>query len=233
MAERIKEKEYFKIYQRVFDSYTLNSLAQLVRSGIFASIDYPISTGKEADVYRATTRDGGYVALKIYRIETTYFKNMWGYIAGDRRFLRVKRDKRSVVSTWCQKEYRNLLDAMAAGVRVPKPIKAFKNILVMEFIGHGGVAAPLLKDIKPENPQYIVDKLAEYVSLLYKKAELAHGDVSEFNVMVLDNEPVLIDIGQGVKKDHPIFRELVQRDVESVGRIAKKLGVPFKGVSLD
>lgn len=231
--ERVKEKEYFKIYQRVFDTYTLNNLAQLIRKGMFRSVDFPIATGKEADVYRGTTAEGGHVALKIYRIETTYFRNMWGYIAGDRRFQRVKRDRRSITNTWCQKEYRNLMDAVAAGVRVPKPIKAFRNVLVMEFIGTEGMAAPLLKYVKPENPENMVSKLAEYVSLLYKKAGLVHGDLSEFNVMVLDGEPVLIDIGQGVKKDHPLFNELVKRDLENLGRIAKKLGVPFKGVSLD
>jgi RIO kinase 1 len=220
-----KEAERFKIQEGVFDEYTMKTLIKLSTKGYFHVLDYPISTGKEADVYRATKRSGKHVAIKIYRIETTKFRSMWPYLHGDPRFSRIGRSRRAIITAWCQKEYRNLLDAGKAGVNVPKPHKFMNNVLILDFIGEGGIAASLLKDVKPKDPEKLIRTLQEYIKKLWQKGGIVHSDLSEFNIMLLNEKPVLIDIGQAVSKRHPRAHDFLKRDIHNLARYAKKYGV--------
>ncbi|KAL5197468.1 hypothetical protein ABZP36_000980 [Zizania latifolia] len=70
------------------------------------------------------------------------------YVQGDYRFRHgyCKHNPRKMVKTWAEKEMRNLLRVGAAGIRCPKPLLLRLHVLVMEFIGNGGWAAPRLKD---------------------------------------------------------------------------------------
>lgn len=226
--KRVKDREFFKIYQRVFDTHTLRLLAQTAGRGFFKTLDHPISTGKEADVFRATCSDGSFRAVKIYRIETSNFKRMSYYVEADPRF-RVKHSRRALVETWCQKEFRNLRDSQAAGLRVPTPFKVSKNILLLEFIGEEGVPSPLLKDVRLSagDVQKAVDDIAAFIKHLWKKAEIVHGDLSEFNIMVQDERLVVFDMAQAVSTKSPIARELLERDLNNLQRFAEKRGAHF------
>jgi RIO kinase 1 len=222
-----KGRDQFKVYAGVFDNRTLKTLTSLASKKFFNTLDGPVSTGKEADVFKATTHSGEHRALKIYRIETSSFRNMEKYINGDPRFERYKHTKRGVVNVWCQKEFHNLTSAYSAGVRVPKPYKAMENVLVMDFIGKNGVAAPLLKDVGAKDWESVIKEISHFIKLLYKKAHIVHADISEFNVMMLNNKPVLIDIGQAVSVKHPRAQEFLRRDLRNVETLAKKHGVKF------
>ena len=232
LERKRKENESVKIYQGVFDDYTLKTLTILASKNLFVSIDYPIATGKEADVYRLTTREKTYLAAKIYRTETSNFRVMERYLAGDPRFnfrkvSKTRRGVDSIISLWCKKEFRNLRDSHDVGVAVPYPVKNLNNVLLMEFIGKDGVPAPLLKNVRIKKPEELIKKLAHYVELMWKKARIVHGDISEYNIMVLDEKPVLIDIGQAVSVEHPIALELLERDLKIVGKIAEDYNVNF------
>ncbi len=199
----------------------------------FTVLDFPISTGKEADVYKATkiskdkTKEP--VAVKIYRIETSNFKKMQEYMIGDPRFEKVKGTKRGVVEAWCRKEHRNLKDAYEAGVKVPKPIAFEKNVLVMEFIGKkDGSPYPLLKEAEVRNWKKLVDKIIRYIEVLWIKAGIVHGDLNEYNIIMKNQSPVLIDIGQAMSIKHPIAPELLKRDLNQINKLAKKHGVKIK-----
>jgi len=219
-----------EIFERVFDNYTMKTLILLRRKKKFDSLEFPISTGKEADVYRATTTikgKEGFVAIKIYRIETSNFKAMQNYLIGDPRFENVKKTKRGVINAWCQKEYKNLIEATKAKVRVPKPLGSLNNVLIMEFIGENGSPAQMLKKTKIKKPEKLIKTLSEDVKRLWKK-RLVHGDLSEFNILIDKNEePVLIDWGQAMSTKHPIALELLKRDLLNLKKIAEKHGVDF------
>ncbi len=222
-------KEEKEIFERVFDDYTMKTLVVLRRKKKFDSLEFPISTGKEADVYRASAsfdEKESYVAVKIYRIETSNFKAMQDYLIGDPRFEHVKKTKRGVISAWCQKEYRNLSDALKAGVRAPKPIASMNNVLIMEFIGEEGNPAPMLKNVEVEDAEKLIKTLTGYVKKLWKSG-LVHGDLSEFNVLMKRGNPFLIDWAQAMSTKHPIALELLQRDLKNIKRIARKRGVDF------
>jgi len=219
----MSREEDRKIESGVFDEYTKKTIYKLQNKGYFDTLDFPISTGKEADVYRGTTRDEKHVAVKIYRIETSNFKDMKKYLSFDPRFDEIKNNKRGIVKQWCKKEYKNLRDANEAGVRCPKPIKAIKNVLVMEYIGkEDGSPAPLLKDVEVEKPKKVIKKIEEHIDTLYDEAELVHSDLSEFNILIQNQEPVIIDMGQAVSTKHPQAEEFLERDKKNLEKISNQ-----------
>ena len=233
---RMKEKgmEDRKIYEEVLDLRTLKALYKLSAKGYIKALGGVISTGKEANVFYADGRDeeGNElpIAVKIYRIETSEFHKMDEYLFGDKRFDLRRISKKEIVFIWTEKEYRNLLRAYEAGVRVPRPITHFRNVILMEFIGENEKAAPTLADIGLDLRD-IVDveslfwDIIDNVKRLYKKAELIHADLSEYNIMLFREKPYLIDMGQSVLTDHPMAMSYLERDLENLVRFFRKFGV--------
>jgi RIO kinase 1 len=150
---------------------------------------------------------------------------MMMYIEGDYRFKNIKRDTRSLISTWAQKEFRNLDEANKAKVRVPKPIAVERNIVIMEFIGENGVSAPRLKEQPPEDPAKTYKQLLTFMKRLYQKAELVHGDLSEYNLMMWKGKLVMFDMSQSVPTSHPLAEFLLKRDIENVNRFFSRQGL--------
>ncbi|UCH88945.1 MAG: serine protein kinase RIO [Thermoplasmata archaeon] len=221
--ERVeRDADQRKTYDEVFDQATLMNIYKLIIDKHLDTLDFPISTGKEANVFKGTTPEGESVAVKIYRIATATYKHFKKYIEGDPRFRNVKGDHRSQVYTWAQKEFKNLKRMCAAEVRVPEPVTYIKNILVMEYIGTEEGAAPMLKDIELENPQECFDILVNAIEILYNKGRLVHGDFSEYNILVPDDDIVLIDVGQSVLLEHPMAQEMIERDIKNLVRYFEK-----------
>jgi RIO kinase 1 len=69
------------------------------------------------------------------------------YVSGDFRFRASysKHNPRKMVKVWAEKERRNLVRLQAAGIRSPQPLQLRSHVLIMDFIGTNGVAAPRLK----------------------------------------------------------------------------------------
>jgi RIO kinase 1 len=222
---KIKDSSDLKAESGVFDTPTLKMLYTLASKGIITAMGGVVSTGKEADVFHAIGEGGRELAIKIYRINTSDFQKMQDYLIGDPRFSNIRGTKKDIVFAWTKKEQRNLERAREAGVRAPEPVTSERNILIMEFIGRDGVAAPRLKDIRPEEPRRIYDIVTEYMRLLYRKAKLVHGDLSEYNILLYEDVPIIIDMGQAVMLEHPMAREFLARDVKNIVRYFKKLGV--------
>ncbi len=226
LRERIKDSDDLKVKGDVFDTRTLMNLYALASKGVIDALGGEISTGKEANLFYAI-RDDQNLAVKIYRITTSNFQAMQDYMHGDPRFGNIKGTKRAIISAWTRKEFRNLKRAEEAGVRVPHPIVTRDNILIMELIGERDNPAPQLKnvDLELEEARRIFNKLSDYISLLYNKADLVHADFSEFNVLY-DGEPVVIDMGQSVTLEHPMASKFLARDVTNIARyFEKKYGI--------
>ncbi len=222
---KVKDSGDLKAESGVFDTPTLKTLYTLSSRGVIKAMGGVVSTGKEADVFHALGEGGKELAVKIYRITTSDFQKMQDYLIGDPRFENVRGTKKDIVFAWTRKEHRNLERAIEVGVRVPRPIASERNILVMEFIGREEVSAPRLKDVQPEDPKGIYTKVAEYMRLLYRKARLVHGDLSEYNILLFEGEPVIIDMGQAVMLDHPMSGEFLARDVKNIVKYFKRMGV--------
>ena len=212
---RIKRSEDRQVIESVFDTKTLLILYNLFNKKILDEVNGVISTGKEANVYWGVQPDGTDVAIKIYRISTFNFKRIIVYLEGDPRFSRIPRARSGLIAAWASKEFKNLLRAETAGVRVPHPIHVQRNILVMEFIGEEGIPAPTMQQQEPENPEPTRTTILQAISTLYHDANLVHADLSEYNIM-LWKEPVIIDVSQAVVLDHPHSEMFFERDIRNI-----------------
>lgn len=226
---RRKDTDTLKVKENVFDEPTLKTLYTLSNKGIVQAIGGSISTGKEANVFLAEGEEEKDIAIKIYRISSSTFNSMEDYILGDPRFRNVRHSKRDIIFAWTKKEQRNLIRAKEAGIRVPEPIVAERNILVMEFMGEDERPYPQLKDIRldKETARPVYDTIINYLDLLYNEANLVHGDLSEYNILIVPDtkEPIIIDMGQSVTKEHPRSRDFMIRDIENIVRYFKKYGI--------
>lgn len=214
-----------KTESEVFDKSTISVLEKLISDRMINSLDFPISTGKEGNVFRATTPDNKYLVLKIYRTNTSTFKHISQYIIGDPRFKTMHNSRRDIVFAWTQKEFKNLERLKKAGVRAPKPIIFNKNVLVMQYIGDVNKPAPMLKDVILKNPDVIFKEVIDFISKMYTKAELVHADMSAFNILMYRNKPYVIDLGQGVLREHPNSDDFLKRDIHNIVSYFKKLNI--------
>ena len=229
--KRIKDTEQFKVEQSVFDDATYAAIYKLVQDGHVAALGGPVSTGKEANVYEALGPDDTEVALKIYRINASDFRDMREYLEGDPRFEGIGNDKKEVVLAWTKKEFANLRRAYRAGVRVPEPIAVERNVLVMELVGQADDRARRLSEVRVENPETAYEVVREYMRRLHD-AGLVHGDFSEYNMIIHEGELVVIDLGQAVTVHHPNADELLDRDCRNVAAFFSRLGVETSGPEL-
>jgi RIO kinase 1 len=223
---KVKRSEEMDSLEEVFDRSTLMIVYKLLNRGYIKNISGVLRSGKEARIYLGKGRRNEAVAIKIFLTTSGEFKKgRLTYVRGDDRFKNARRDTRSLVNLWASKEFRNLKQADTAGVRVPSPLKIMGNVLVMEFIGRRGNPAPLLRETPLNHPARVYDKIAKAVQTLYQKARLIHGDLSEYNIMMLGTTPVLIDFAQAVPPEHPMANLFLQRDLTRLNDYFTKIGV--------
>ncbi len=212
-------KEQLKIEEGIFENRTMMCLWRMFNHGIITKMDFVLKTGKEADVYIADAgpqaQGAEYVILKIFRIETSSFPKRMDYMIGDPRFEGVRNNIFAIVNTWCRKEYGNLMAAEIAGVHAPRPYYFRGNVLAIEFIGEDDIPARTLKESQIENPAAVLDMILEDMKKLYG-AQLVHGDVSEYNILMKADVPYMIDFGQAVLLTHPKSGEFLERDIRNI-----------------
>ncbi len=150
--ERYKERQHRKLLDEFFDRATLLAVSRLVNQGQFESIDFPISTGKEGGVFRATKGDE-FRAVKIYRIGNTTFRHLPAYALEQLRRQTSVRNYGGLIIAWTRREHTILGRLADAGVRAPHPYGHLRNVLVMELIEDGGAPAPRLRDALIEDPR--------------------------------------------------------------------------------
>ena len=240
-----KNKDYRdrKTELSVLDIPTLEILYKFSKRGLLKALGGPISSGKEAVIFHAIGAEEEELAIKMYKVSTSNFNAMLDYIIGDPRFENIKRDRRSIVSAWARKELKNLKRAFDAGVEVPRPIAIDKNVLIMEFIGRDGVAAPRLRDVPVDilktdfELEELLLRIVSYIQIMYEKGTMVHADLSEFNILMkgyverefkgaeVEIEPVIIDMGQSTLLQHPNADEFLLRDVRNIVTFFNKLGL--------
>ncbi len=218
-------REQLKIEEGVFDNRTMLRMKKLFTHNIISKLEFIIAKGKEADVYiagRGSAVPNDFVAVKIFRLETSSFEKRMDYIYGDPRFGKIKSGIFNIVSEWCKKEYGNLKIAEVARVHAPKPYLFSGNVLAMEFIGDEyGKPSQTLKAGGTGDPEGTLKIVLEDLKKLYKR-DLVHGDVSEYNILMKEDTPYLIDFGQAVVLDHPMATEFLKRDVKVILTYFKK-----------
>ena len=94
-------------------------------------------------------------------------------------------------------------------------------MVIMQYIGWRYRPYPTIKDLIPEEPKEFLNLLLESI-YSYRKTNLSHGDLSEYNILNVREKPHIIDVGQAVPKEHPMHEELHNRDMKNVHRFWKK-----------
>ena len=208
----------------VFDRRTLLTIYDMMTAGYIDMVHYPVSTGKEGNVFYATDEDGDGMALKIFRTSTSTFTRVAKYIEGDPRFRGATGNRWRMIYTWVNKEFKNLARYAEAGIPVPEPITFNQNCLLMEYIGDETGPAPQLRECVLEDPTETYDDVISFIIDGWQEAHLVHGDLSEYNILMWDGQPVMIDVGQAMTTDNYNAKELLERDIRNVNAFFRKRG---------
>ncbi|MEQ1531647.1 MAG: PA4780 family RIO1-like protein kinase [Methylococcales bacterium] len=204
------------------------SIAPLVQDGLVDEVIRPLKSGKEAEVF-VVVAEGEIRCAKVYKdIKQRSFQNQAVYQEGRRvRNTRQARamekhsryGRRQQEEVWQNAEVDALYQLAAAGVRVPKPYNFVSGVLIMELITDAqGNAAPRLNDLDLTKEQAVTFHqylLTEVVKMLC--AGIVHGDLSEFNILVDADGPVIIDLPQAVNAAaNNNAARMLERDVDNL-----------------
>lgn len=225
MKKSRKSREEWKIYKNVFDSFTLRTLYSLHSKHLLDDLISPVMIGKEANVFTASSK-GKKIIAKIYRLESCNFNRMYDYIKQDIRFIGLKKQRRKIIFKWVEREFKNLTKASSV-INAPKPIAFLNNVILMELIGKPALQ---LKDHLPRAKKKIFNSILSQISLLYNKANLVHGDLSEFNILIHKNKPFFIDFSQATTADSPNAKALLLRDLKNIARFFEKNNIQVPSV---
>lgn len=219
-----KDIDDYRIFSEVFDASTLMAVYDMLSRGVISNVHGCIRMGKESCIHLAESGEDVFV-LKIYRMATSDFRDMWQYLGSDPRFRDLNRRRRDVIYTWASREFKNLKRAQRAGCSSPIPKRCHRNLVIMECIERDGLPAPRLIDRRSEDPEGELESIFENYRTLYREAELVHGDLSAYNILLSDEGPVFIDFSTGTVKENPTSTNLLFRDIENVISHYRKQGV--------
>ncbi|KAH9644148.1 hypothetical protein HF086_010363 [Spodoptera exigua] len=226
---RIKDKHDRATAEQVMDPRTRMILFKLLNRGIIDEINGCISTGKEANVYHATSMDGKDYAVKIFKTSILVFKDRDKYVSGEYRFRNgyCRSNPRKMVRTWAEKEMRNLVRMHNANLSVPEPVILRSHVLVMSFIGENGWPSPKLKDVEltESEAQTMYRDLIKMMWKMFNICKLVHADLSEFNLLVHKGNAIIIDVSQSVEHDHPHAFEFLRKDCTNISDFFRKKGI--------
>lgn len=205
-----------------------NRIQPLVDDGLIDEVLQRLKSGKEADVY--TVLSGGNVqCAKVYKeASQRSFKQAVQYQEG--RKVRNSRNSRAMQKgskfgrkqqeeSWHTAEVEALFRLANAGVRVPQPYLCIDGVLLMELVTDGaGAVAPRLSDVTLTEENAVTDfhtMIRNIVRMLC--AGIVHGDLSEFNVLLDAQGPVIIDLPQAVDAAANNHAEsMFERDVNNI-----------------
>lgn len=214
-------------------------LQELLNEGIVDDVIRQLKSGKEASVY--VVRCGSETrCAKVYKdMAQRSFQRRAQYQEG--RKVRGSREARAMAKStrygrkeqedaWKNAEVDALYRLVGAGVRVPRPFGFFNGVLIMEMVTDAdGNCAPrlgevdLLPKVARGYHEFLIGQVVRMLS-----AGLIHGDLSQFNVLVGSQGPVIIDLPQAVDAagNNNSFA-MLERDVrnitETLGRFAPEL----------
>ena len=203
-------------------------LQSLIDEGLIDSVQRQLMSGKEAMVFVVRCGDETRCA-KVYKEATQRsFRQAVDYT--ENRKVKNTRQARAMAkgtrfgresqeAAWQSAEVDALYRLAAAGVRVPKPLNFHDGVLLMELVTDAeGAAAPRLNDVvfTPEAARaHHAALLKEVVRMLC--AGVVHGDLSEFNILLAADGPVIIDLPQAIDaagNNHA--QRMLLRDVENL-----------------
>jgi len=220
--------------------WVLSSLERFYEDDLIADVLSMVKSGKEATVYccaggSATERE--YVAAKVYRPrmfrslqndalyrESRAQRDTEGRaVRNDRRWRahqRSSRGQQERVATWISAEFQTQRRLYEAGADVPRPYAQIGNALLMDYIGAGDQAAPLLREVSLERDEArsLFEQVLRNIEL-FLACDCIHGDLSAYNILYQPGKITIIDFAQAVDPRYNLeVYPLLLRDIERVCR---------------
>ncbi|HET6654916.1 MAG TPA: PA4780 family RIO1-like protein kinase [Gammaproteobacteria bacterium] len=220
-------------------------LQPLAEDGLIDSVVRQLKSGKEAEVY--VVRCGDEIrCAKVYKdANQRGFRGHAQYQEGrkvrnSRRARAMEKGtrygRREQEGAWQTAEVDALYRLAAAGVRVPQPYDFIDGVLIMELVtGADGAVAPRLDELEltaADARNFHGTLIADVVRMLC--AGLVHGDLSEYNVLIDADGPVIIDLPQAVlaagnNNAASMFERDVNKLADYFGRFAPELAATEYG----
>lgn len=209
-------------------------LVALQDQGVIDRVVRPLKSGKEAEVFLVES-EGELRVAKVYKSMHRSFKQRSMYTEGrkvrntrDQRAIdrRTRHGKKQEEDAWKSAEVDIIHRLHAAGVRVPTPYNFIDGVLIMELVTDAdGDVAPRLAEVNLDRETanaYYQQLLKEVVRMLC--AGVIHGDLSDYNILVDADGPVVIDFPQAVDAAaNRNAKKLLLRDVDNLGNFLERV----------
>lgn len=206
-----RESMHYLGYRIDFDAYDLLALSDLVKRGTVKAFGERIGVGKESVVYEALGET--HLAVKFHRQGRTSFKHV-------RRLRDHLTDQPKVpwiyAAALAARHEFAIMEKLYPIVSIPRPFAVSRHVLAMEF-----VSGPALNRITLSDPENGLNMILGEVGKA-RRLGIIHADLSEFNVMVDESGPKIIDWPQAVEVTHPHAQELLERDLVNVLRFFER-----------
>lgn len=207
-----------KAYRLTYLGYDVLAIKSLVKAGILEAMGDKIGEGKESEIYLGLAPQNKQIAVKFLRIGRTSFRHTarvraWTSGRGVPWYIQSK--------IAAKREFEALRVLYEKGAYVPQPISYNRHVVVIEYIdGIELYRKPMLR-----SPEEVLLKTLETIAVAYHRAQIVHGDLSEYNIIVRkdDETPLIIDWPQYVSSVEPHSKSLLKRDVEYVSRFFNKV----------
>jgi RIO kinase 2 len=209
-----RESMHYLGYRIDFDAYDLLALSDLVKRGSVKAFGERIGVGKESVVYEALGENReNHLAIKFHRQGRTSFKHI-------RRLRDHLTDQTKVpwiyAAALAARHEFAIMEKLYPIVSIPRPVACSRHVLAMEF-----VSGPALNRITLSDPENGLNMILGEVGKA-RRLGIIHADLSEFNVMVDESGPKIIDWPQAVEVTHPHAQELLERDLVNVLRFFER-----------
>lgn len=257
--EAAREFKFTYKAARFEEAWLLSSLADIAGQQWISDVLRKVKAGKEASVYLckagAATPGAEFVAAKVYRprmLRNLRNDGMYrngrpdldegGRVVIDGGKLHAMQEKteygRALLhQSWIAYEFTCMQELCAAGANVPRPYAMSSNVIVMDYVGNEGMAAPSLSgiDLEPSEAKLLFDRVLRNIEIMLANEHI-HGDLSAYNILYWDGGIKLIDFPQVVspKANRRAF-EIFQRDVQRVCEYFAGQGVELdaRAIALD
>jgi RIO kinase 2 len=212
----LRSSEPYLGYRITIAGYDSLALYELADKDVILSLGQPYGVGKESNVYRALDAGNQEVAVKFLRWGRTSFRQAWRLRLVDHDSIRTWMDysKRAA-----NREYKALEKLNSIKLPVPKSIGLNRHVIVMSKMD--GMLLQRIGEL--ESPTQVLESILTAVKRTFQEAQMIHGDLSEYNIFVDDNENVtLFDWPQWQPISHPNALWLLRRDISIVLNFFKR-----------
>lgn len=198
-----------------YDCLAINAI---YKSRVLVSLSStPLGVGKESDVYIGLTPSNTKVAVKIHRSGRISFRKSKLkrlYLTNKKHISWLYRSRLSA-----KNEFDALNILYPLGFPVPSPISWNRHIVITGY--YEGIE--LFRVPPLDSPRDLLENIKEVIMNIFIKGKVVHGDLSEYNIMLIDDDKIIIfDWPQWLYASHPNAKNYLIKDLKNILKFFKR-----------